>query len=76
MKLTLFCFNIKISFAELFEHFIDILAVYRHVIGVDEYIIKVDHNTNIQKIGKYVIYKLLKGYRGIGKAKWYYSLLK
>jgi len=36
-----------------FEHFLDMLIVYGHVI-------KIDHNTNIQNIRKYVIHKSLK----------------
>jgi len=43
-------------------------VVHRYVFRVYEYIIKIDHNTNIQEIGEYV-YELLKGYRDIGKAK-------
>ena len=36
-----------------FEHFHDMLIVYGHVI-------KIDHNINIQKIRKYIIYESLK----------------
>ena len=30
------------------------LAVYKHITRVDEYIIKINHNTSIQKIKEYV----------------------
>jgi len=47
MELTLLHFGIKTSFTEVFEYLFNILTVYRHVVRVDEYIIKVDYNTNI-----------------------------
>ena len=42
----------------------------------DEYIIKINYNTNIQKIRENIVYKLLKGYKNISKTKWYYKLFK
>ena len=50
--------------------------MFGHVVGVDEYIIQIDHNTNIQKIGKEVIHKLLKGCRSINKIEEHYRSLK
>ena len=47
MKLALFNFGIKAGFVELFEYLFDIPVVYRHIIQVDEYIIKIDYNINI-----------------------------
>jgi len=47
MELTFLCFGIKMSFTELFEHFFDMLVMYRHVIGVYEYIIQIDHDIDI-----------------------------
>ena len=49
------------------------LVIFEHV---DEYIIQIDHNTDIQKIRENIIYKLLKGYRSIGKTEGYYRPLK
>jgi len=45
------------------------LAICKYIIRVDNYIIKIYHNTNIQKIGKYVIYKSLKDSGSISKTK-------
>jgi len=45
------------------------LVVYGHII-------KINYNTNIQKIRENIIYKSLKGYRNISKTKWYYRLFK
>jgi len=45
------------------------LIVYRHVIRVDVYIIKVDYNTNIQKIREYDVHELPEDYESIGKIK-------
>jgi len=64
-----FYFGIEISFVELFEHFLNILVVYRHIIRVDKYIIKVDHDTDISKIKEYIVYESLEGCRSICKAK-------
>jgi len=52
------------------------LVIFGHVIQVDEYIIQIDHNTDIQKIRENIIYKLLKGYGSIGKTEGYYRPLK
>ena len=75
MKLTLLCFDIETSFAELFKYFFDMLEVCKHVIKVDEYIIKVDYNIKFQKIREYIVHKLLEGHENI-KTKWYYKLFK
>ena len=69
IKLVLFSFGIKASFAELFEYLFDIPVVYRHIIQVNKYIIKIDCAINILKIRKYVVHKSLEDYRGISKAK-------
>jgi len=45
------------------------LVICKHVVRVDKCIIKIDYNTNIQKIRKYIIYKLLKGYKNISKTR-------
>jgi len=43
--------------------------IYRHIVGVDEYIVQIDYNTNIQKIGKQVIHELLEDYKSVSKTK-------
>ena len=43
--------------------------MFRHVIWVDKYIIQIDHDINIQKIGEEVIYKSLEDYGNISKTK-------
>jgi len=50
--------------------------MFRHVIRVDEYIIQIDHDTDIQKVGENVVHELLKGHRSIGKAKEHYRPFK
>ena len=60
----------------MFEHFLNIPAMFRYIVGVNEYIIQIDHDTDIQKIEKEVIHELLKDYRSIDKTKEYYKLLK
>jgi len=44
-------FGIKTSLAEMLEYFFYMSVMFGHVIRVDEYIIQIDHNTNIQKVG-------------------------
>jgi len=47
-----------------------------HVIQVDEYIIQIDYNTDIQKVGENVIHELLESCGSIGKTKGHYRLFK
>ena len=60
----------------MFEYFLNMLAMFEHVIGVDEYIIYIYHNINIQKIRKKVIHESLRNYRSTDKTKEYYRPLK
>jgi len=69
-------FGIKTSLAETLEYFFHMSVMFRHVIRVDEYIIQIDHDTDIQKVGENVIHKLLEGRRSIGKAKEHYRPFK
>ena len=49
--------------------------MFGHVIQIDEYIIQIDHDTNIQKVRENVIHKSLKGHRSIDKTKRHYRPL-
>ena len=60
----------------MFEYFLNMLAIFRHVIEIDEYIIQIDHSTNIQKIKKEVIHELLEDHGSISKTEVYYRLFK
>ena len=53
----------------MLEHFLNTPVMFRHVIWVDKYIIQIDHDINIQKIGEEVIYKSLEDYGNISKTK-------
>ena len=50
--------------------------IFGHIIQVDEYIIQIDHDTDIQKVWENVIHELLKDYRSIGKTKEHYRLIE
>ena len=76
VKFIFLCFGIKSSLSEILEYFFNTPVVFGHIIQVDEYIIQIDHDTNVQKIRENVVYELLKGYRSIGKIKGHYRLLK
>ena len=52
------------------------LVMFEHVIQVDEYIIQIDHDTDIQKVGENVIYESLKGRGSINKTKGHYRPFK
>jgi len=65
VEFTFLCFGIKTSLVETLEYFFHMPVMLRHVIQVDEYIIQIDHDTDIQKIGKNIVYELLKGCGGI-----------
>ncbi len=60
----------------MLEHFFYMPVMFRYVIWVDEYIIQIDHDTNIQKIRENVVHESLEGRKSIGKTKGYYRLFK
>jgi len=69
-------FSIKTSLAETLEYFFYMLVMLGHVIRVDKYIIQIDHDTDIQKVGENIVHKLLEGYESIGKTKGHYRPFK
>ena len=76
MEFAFLCFGIKTSLAEMLEYFFHISVLFGHVIRVDEYIIQIDHNTDIQKFRENVVHELLEGCRSISKTKGYYKPFK
>jgi len=60
----------------MLKYFFYMLVMFGHVIIVDEYIIQIDHNTDIQKVRENVVYKSLEGYGSIGKTKEHYRPFK
>jgi len=50
--------------------------IFVHIIQVDEYIIQIDHNTDIQEIRENVIHELLKNCGSIGETEEYYRPFK
>ena len=76
MKFTFLYFGIKTSLAEMPEYFFYMSVMFGHVIQVDEYIIQIDHDTDIQKIRENVVHKLLKGHKSIGETEEHYRPLK
>jgi len=69
-------FGIKTSLVKILEYFFHMLMMLGHVIQVDEYIIQIDHNTDIQKIRENVVHELLEGHGSIGKTKGHYRPFK
>jgi len=51
-------------------------VMFEHVIQIDEYIIQIDHNTDIQNIRENVVHELLEGRRSIGKTERHYRPFK
>jgi len=76
VEFTFLCFGIKTSLVETLEYFFYMLVMLGHVIRVDEYIIQIDHDTDIQKIRENVIHELLEGHGSIGKTKGHYRPFK
>jgi len=56
----------------MFEYFFYMLVMLRHVIQVDEYIIQIDHNTDIQQIRENIVHESLEGHRSINKTEGHY----
>ena len=76
VKFIFLCFGIKTSLAEMLEYFFYMLVILGHVIQVDKYIIQIDHNTDIQKVGENVIHESLESRGSIGKAEGHYRPFK
>jgi len=76
VEFAFLCFGIKTSLAEMLEYFFHMPVMLGHVIRVDEYIIQIDHNTDIQKVRENVIHKSLEGHGSIGKTKGHYRPFK
>jgi len=47
-----------------------------HVIRVDEYVIQIDHDTDIQKVGENVVHELLEDRGSIDKTEGHYRPFK
>ena len=76
VKFIFLCFGIKASLAEILKYFLNMLVMFGYVIWVDKYIVQIDYDTDIQKVGEEVIHELLKDYRSISKTKRHYKLLE
>jgi len=76
VKFTFFYFGIKASLAKMLKYFFYILVMLGHVIRVDEYIIQVNHNTDIQKIRENIVHESVENCGSIGKAEGHYRPFK
>jgi len=76
VKFAFLCFGIKTSLVKILEYFFYMPVMFGHVIQVDEYIIQIDHDTDIQKIRENTIHELLKNHGSISKTKEYYRPFK
>jgi len=76
VEFTFLYFGIKTSLVEMLEYFFYMLVMLRHVIRVDEYIIQIDHDTDIQKIRENVVHESLEGCGSIDKTEGYYRPFK
>jgi len=76
VEFAFLCFDIKTSLVEMLEYFFYMLMMFGHVIQIDEYIIQIDHNTDIQEIRENVIHELLEGCRSIDKTERHYRPFK
>jgi len=76
VEFAFLCFGIKASLAEMLEYFFHMPVMLRHVIRVDEYIIQIDYDIDIQKIGENVVHESLEGHGSIGKTKGHYRPFK
>ena len=76
VKFLFLCFDIKTSLVEMLEYFFYMLVMFGHVIQVDEYIIQINHDTDIQEIGENIVHELLKDCGSIGETKGHYRPFK
>ena len=68
--------EIKSICMEALENISDMLAMRGEVGGVDEYVVKVDHDTHIQHICKDTVDETLEHGMGISETKGHYQPLK
>ena len=47
VEFTFFYFGIKTNLIEILKYFLNMPVIFGYVIWVDEYIIQIDHNTNV-----------------------------
>ena len=76
MEFAFLYFGIKTSLTETLEYFFYMPVMLGHIIQVDEYIIQIDHDTDIQKARENVIHELLEGHGSISKTEGHYRLFK
>jgi len=76
VKFAFLCFGIKTSLVEMLEHFFSMSVMFGHIIQVDEYIIQIDHDTDIQKVRENIIHESLEGHESISKTERYYRPFK
>jgi len=76
VEFVFLCFGIKTNLVEILEYFFYMPVMLGHVIRVDEYIIQIDHNTNIQKIRENIVHKSLEDCKSIGKIKGHHRPFK
>jgi len=76
VEFAFLCFGIKASLAKMLKYFFYMSVMFGHVSQVDEYIIQIDHITDIQKIGENVVHESLEGRRSIGKTEGHYRPFK
>jgi hypothetical protein len=76
VELTFLGRGVKSILVQSTENFLDVSLVLGHIFGIDEYIIKIDNNTNIKEITENIIHKMLKSCGSIGKSKWHDKPLK
>ena len=60
----------------MLEYFFHMPVILGHVIRVDEYIIQIDHDTDIQKVRENVVHELLEDRGSIGKTEGHYRPFK
>ena len=61
--------GIETMFPEMTEDLMDMLLVFRRVIGVDEDVIKVDGDINIEEVAEDVIHESLESSWSIGQSE-------
>src|SRR6202040_3224758 len=68
--------RIQAIFTEPMENFTDVSPVLVDVIRINKDVVEVYDNTNVDHVCEDVVHEMLKGCRGVGKAKWHYLPLE
>ena len=69
MELAFVGASVKSMLSESSEYLADMLSVFGDVVGVDQYVVQVNHYRDVEHVGENVVHEMLEGGRRIRKSE-------